>query len=218
MSTRGRYGRLPFDEPSAAVCCALISLQGWNDDDTLEIVLEARAARLIDCETPLPAASLRFLAPYCQHILSVQPTDANGVARHSPVAGGSFLVAVEQPGVWLADAIVESSLGGAPRDVQVRRTGTLDLQLESNSNQPVSGLQVELEALEGAAEHSDWLPSGPVTVRVGAAATDANGALRISGLPHGEYLVHLSSPGGSRLAGRVTVNLGPPTSAQLSLP
>lgn len=198
-----------------------VDLDRWKDDDILEIVLEARstlAVRLLDGETPLPAASLRFLAPHTQHIVSVQTTDAHGVARYGPVAEGSYIVAVEQPGVWLTQTTVEAGDDGAPRDVQVRRVGALHLQLASSTQQSVAGIHVELVSADSGATLSDWLARGLVTVDGGVAATDASGLVRIQGLPHGEYLVRLTSTTGTWAAGRVTVNPGAPTNAQLSVP
>jgi hypothetical protein len=118
----------------------------------------------------------------------------------------------------LTEALIEAGDDGAPRDVQVRRVGALHLRLDSSSSQGAAGVRVELEAQEGGGKLSSWLERGLVQVEGGAPLSDANGMLRVSGLPHGEYQVRLSSTSGTWVAGRVKVNPGAPTSAVLAIP
>ena len=128
-----------------------VDLERWNSEDTLEIVLDPRATilvRLLDGKDPLPAANLRFLGPQTHHMLGVFSTDAQGIAKYGPVCGGTYLVSVEQPGVWLTEQLVEATETSQPVDIQVRRLGELALQLTSSSQQPLEGISIDLESSE----------------------------------------------------------------------
>jgi hypothetical protein len=198
-----------------------VDLEHWNSEDTLEIVLDPSAAiavRLLDGAQPVVAANLRFLGPQSHHILGIFSTDANGVARHGPVSPGTYLVSVEQPGVWLTEQLVEAGDADHPVDVQVRRIGGLELRLTSSSQQSTAGLSVELESAESGATLTDWVRRGLVQVPGGALVTDASGLAHVAGIPHGDYIVRVTGQGGSFVAGRVTVRPGPPTSVELAVP
>lgn len=197
-----------------------VDLDTWKSENTLEIVLDPRATvavRLLDGKTPVIAASLRILGPQSHHILGVFTTDSNGVVRHGPVTPGQYLVSVEQPGVWLTEQLVEAGDKDIPRDVQVRKLGSLALRLNS-SGQLAAGVRVELESVESGAKLSDWIGRGLVNVVGGTPITDATGLAQVNGLPHGEYLVRVTTQAGSFAAGRVTVQAGPVTQAELAIP
>src|SRR5688500_19035336 len=140
-----------------------VDLENWKSEEILEIELDPSATiavRLVDGKEPVPAASVRILAPASHHILGVFTSDANGLVRYGPVTPGSYLVSVEQPGVWLTQQVVEAGDKDQHRDVQVRRLGDLALRLESSSEQAVEGICVELESVESGAKLSDWIESG----------------------------------------------------------
>ncbi|HTF89401.1 MAG TPA: carboxypeptidase regulatory-like domain-containing protein [Planctomycetota bacterium] len=198
-----------------------VDLETWKSEETLEIKLDPRATvavRLLDGKAPVPAASVRILGPHSGHILGVFTTDAGGNVRYGPVAPGSYLVAVEQPGVWLTEQLVEAGDKDHPRDVQVRKLGGLSLQLVSASGQAAAGVGVELESSETGAKLSDWIERGLVSVGGGEFVSDAGGHALVTGIPHGEYVVRLTSQAGSYVAGRVTVQAGAPTNSSLTLP
>ena len=198
-----------------------VDLNTWKSEDTLEVVLDPRsslAIRLVDGSTPIPAASLRILGHQSHHIIGVFTTNAAGIVRHGPVSPGSYLISVEQPGVWLTEKLVEAGDKDQVQDIQVRKLGSLVLRLTTSASQPSVGARVELESVESGAKLSDWIARGLVSVEGGALTTDAEGVARVGGIPHGEYLVRVSGPGGSLVAGRIRVLPGPLTSVDLTLP
>ena len=145
-------------------------------------------------------------------------TDPAGIVRYGPVTPGSYLISVEQPGVWLTEQLIEAGDKDIPRDVQVRKLGSLALRLTSSSNQSAVGVRVELESAESGAKLSDWIQRGLVSVAGGVLITDASGLAQIDGIPHGEYLVRVASQAGSLVCGRVTVQPSAMTAAELRIP
>ena len=139
-------------------------------------------------------------------------------STHGPVTPGSYLISVEQPGVWLTEQLIEAGDKDIPRDVQVRKLGSLALRLTSASNQPAAGVRVELESVESGVKLSDWIQRGLVSILGGELVTDAGGLAQVDGLPHGDYLVRVTSTAGSLVAGRVSVQPGPVTNAELRIP
>ena len=136
---------------------------------------------------------------------------------NGPVTPGQYLVSVEQPGVWLTEQLVEAGDKDIPRDVQVRKLGGLALRLLS-AGQPAASVLVELESVESGAKLSDWIQRGLVNLAGETLITDGGGLVQINGLPHGEYLVRVTTQAGSFAAGRVTVHAGPVTQAELAIP
>ncbi len=155
--------------------------------EPLELILAAEgrwSVRLMDGEQPLAGVQVRFLDP--RHNAGRSQSDAGGTAVSLPFAAGRYRAEVGERGYW--PTAVELDLKGkdAETALQVRRTGSLEVVLQSASSPDVSTLDVELEHLEFKERASDWLAAGRVSSDNGL-RPDKERRIRVHGLPRGKY-------------------------------
>jgi hypothetical protein len=156
-------------------------------DEPLELVLDVVgrwSVRLFDGEQALAGVQVRFLDP--RHNAGRSQSDAGGTAQSLPFAAGGYRAEVGERGYWPAAAELDLKSQDAETVLQVRRTGSLELVLQSATSPDVSALDIELENLEFKERVSEWL----ATARVSCASNlrpDENRRVRIDGLPRGKY-------------------------------
>lgn len=103
---------------------------------------------------------------------------------------GSFRVTAEA-GEWFpAEAIVRTEIGRTSEVVaQLRRRGSVEIEAHLASGAPAAGRMVELLDSSAGGRASAWWARGWIGATGDALRTDADGRLRLDGLPEGTLLV-----------------------------
>lgn len=183
----------------------------FDPEKTEPIVLEfdprgELAVRLI--ERNAGAQGVRVVAEDSQRVqwgLSEAFTNEMGLVRWGPAAPGDYTVQVDSPGWWPTKIGVHATGSSTPFDVQVRRVGSLELNVRSVLDRPLPGVSIALRSVELGQSAADWMASGMVTASNSALITDENGHLRIDGLPNGDFEWTAVSSNGSERSGRLNV-------------
>jgi hypothetical protein len=159
-------------------------------EDVVELVLDAEGdleLLLSDGGTALPAIKFHMFNSALSLDFGDFIADARGVARVPRVARGDGYCAVfDQPGLWRTVAALRVDARRARLSVDVRRTGDLELVVESGGS-PLAGAELRLESEEYGVEVGDWIAQRRVECPQGAARTDGEGKLLLRGLPRGDY-------------------------------
>lgn len=176
---------------------------------TLELELNpvgrARVA-VKDREVAIAGVQVRFLDP--KYNAGRAMTDEEGVAWSLPLQEGKYRAEVGQSGYWPAVLDFECDKEEVWTTLQVRRTGGLDLEIQSASARDPRSFLIELRSKEFETPVSTWLGAGKVVSPQGG-RPDKDGRLEIYGLPNGEYAWTAILDGAGVMAGEIEV--GPHT-------
>lgn len=165
-----------------------------------------------DGEVALAGVQVRFLDP--KYNAGRAMTDEEGVAWSLPLQEGRYRAEVGQSGYWPAAVDFECDKEEVWTTLQVRRTGGLDLEIQSASARDVRSYVLELRSKEFEASVSGWLAAGKVVSPQGG-RPDKEGRLEIYGLPNGEYAWTAILDGAGVMAGEIEV--GPHTTNKKKL-
>jgi hypothetical protein len=143
--------------------------------------------QLMDGFEPLPALPCYLVGERGFYTLPPATSDSSGIVRWQSVGRGRFLARIRQPGFWPTETTVETRPPGERTEVQVRRLGDLDLQVERASGGAAGGVVLELESAEFAVSVADWITEGKAMSSTGTLAVDSHGQLSLTGLPRGTY-------------------------------
>ena len=91
---------------------------------------------------------------------------------------------------------LESSLTTPTIDVQVRRLGTLRVELSGAGGAPLAGVPISLRSVEFGEDVASWIASGTASASSATMRTDENGVLRVERLPRGSYAWEAGSSSG----------------------
>ena len=169
-------------------------------------VREALDVVLLDGSTPCSDVDVRVHAADSDRAIESFTTDAHGRFRVEKLQG-RLALEIRSPGLWPTRPIVETSTSRTPTKVQVLRTGSVEFSAERADGTPWSGARVDLSCAELGASASQWLAEGKLP-RSGALTTDAQGQLRIDGLPRGSYTWAVDDTHGSHASGSIDVPPG----------
>lgn len=138
-------------------------------------------------------------------------SDEDGILRFSRIGKGSYSLALRRAGFWSSTEAIEVD-GPHPRiDLQVRRIGELVVEVRNSDGVPVSDRSVSLRPLDVAGSLSDWLRGGRIDASSTELRTDAQGELRVGGLPAGRFECSVELDGATRLEGTCRVQGGTTT-------
>lgn len=153
----------------------------------LEIELEAEGRWSIDVrdgEVPLAGVQVRFLDP--RHNAGRSLSDATGRATSLPFAAARFRAEAGERGYW--PSALEADIQGTDLQstLQVRRTGSAEVELRSGSTPDVQAFEVDFESIEFGERASQWIEQGRASAD-GGLSPDKDGRVRVDGLPRGKY-------------------------------
>jgi len=149
----------------------------WAEGDLLEI-------EVFDGPVPLEGLEVwvhRAETSYATVTLDV-PED--GHYQRPNIATGEYFAEPHSSWVWFQRSFFD--FDGSPARLEFRRLGDLTVHVKDLLGNPVGGVAVSLTSDEFGESVGDWLATGRVSSDTGL-VTDAQGVVRISGLPHGAY-------------------------------
>jgi hypothetical protein len=177
----------------------------------IEVELEAEGSiqlRLVDDGVRLAEVQTWLEATDGVRLSRPLPTGPDGVVRYEPVGPGTYRFACQRADCWPTSIDItmteETQVG---RDVPLRRLSDVTLTVVDPEGRPISGLPVALVPFGFECDVSAWIDAGRVRAPKGT-STDAQGELRLEGLPHGEYGWSAASSEGDR-TGRFVLEPGP---------
>jgi hypothetical protein len=153
----------------------------------LEIELEAEGRWSIDVrdgEAPLAGVQVRFLDP--RHNAGRSVSDATGRATSLPFAAGRYRAEAGERGYWPSALEVDFQGTDLQSTLQVRRTGSAEIELRSSSSPDVQAFEVDFESIEFGERASQWIEQGRASAD-GGLSPDKDGRVRVDGLPRGKY-------------------------------
>lgn len=179
-----------------------------SETEPIEIVFAADLAvevELRDGGEPLVGVTCWLWDESGRHGLPPATTDAAGRALWDRLGPGRFVVKTSHPDLWPTEAAVEARAPGQASPIQVRRRGSVELELHDALGASLPEQTVSIVSLEFGRDVSDWVGAGLVEASTGATRTDPSGHLGIIGLPRGDYTwaaaggqgVFTVSPGGT---------------------
>lgn len=168
-----------------------------------------------DGEVAIAGVQVRFLDP--KYNAGRAMTDEEGVAWSLPLQEGKYRAEVGQSGYWPAAIDFECNKEEVWTTLQVRRTGGLDLELQSASGRDVRSYVLELRSKEFETSVSGWLDAGKVVSPQGG-RPDKDGRLELYGLPNGEYTWTAILDGAGVMAGEIQVEPHSVNKKKLFLP
>jgi hypothetical protein len=160
--------------------------------------------RLADGTDAVAGAEIMVFDPRHVYGLFAKTTNSEGEAVQGPVGAGHYLVDIDHPGCWGTTAKVDARADDGWTEVQVRRLGSLELEVRNAGNVAIAGASVGLESIEFGTDVGSWISEGRVSASHGL-ATDERGVLRVDGLPRGFYRWSIAIPNAAPLAGTVEV-------------
>lgn len=171
----------------------------------LEIELEAEGRWSLDVrdgDVPLAGVQVRFLDP--RHNAGRSVSDAAGRATSLPLARGRFRAEAGERGYWASAQELDFQGVDTLTMLQVRRTGSAELELRSGSTPDVQGFELDLESLEFGERASEWIAQGRASAD-GGLSPDKDGRVRVDGLPRGKYRWRVSRGGEVVASGELEV-------------
>jgi len=158
--------------------------------DELEVVLVASGSievGLVDGDVPLAGVVTCVETTAGISLSDSRQTDDQGRVRYEALGEGTYHLGCRRADCWPALVDEELAPGEQARvQVQMRRLADLEFRLLSAGGLPVSGMPVEFTSVEFDLPIETWLEEERVRAPRGL-TTDHEGAIRIEGLPRGEY-------------------------------
>lgn len=177
--------------------------------EPVELVLDptrAMRVRALERERAVPGLDLAASDVFGVYAgLGQATTDDAGVAQWPAISDGEYIVEVDHPGWWRTRANVLIATESGVVELQVRRLGSLELRVSSALQHPIEGAELALISLEERTSVSTWIERGSVRSPTTGLRTDTTGALRIDGLPNGEFEWRVTTKDGGSKSGRVMV-------------
>lgn len=137
--------------------------------------------------------------------LSLQGSDASGIARSGPIGSGAYRLDVHEHDVWPILEPIEVRPGSNERAIELRRLGGLRLTVQLPGGVPVEGAAIRVQSSEFRADVAEWIAQRQIPQPAGGLATDASGELRLAGIPNGPYVFTILAPDGRTASGQLIV-------------
>ncbi len=128
-------------------------------------------------------------------ILDLSSSDGAGQVPFGPLAAGDYVVQIQSGGYWPDVFALRAPDPGQQQVFEVRRLGGIRVEL-SKEGSPMGGLTVEFTSEERGTRASVWLGEGRVSTGPSGLVSAADGSVELSGVPNGEYTLHVTLPGG----------------------
>ncbi|MBI5364607.1 MAG: hypothetical protein HZA53_15630 [Planctomycetes bacterium] len=195
------------DTEGGFVPCQAVDVSA-NDSKVIEVIFDPShvlAARLLERGHPVNGLEV-FAQDACRIAFQAlgRNTNESGLVTWGPVGTGEYRILVRQPGWWPIEAPIQLT-SDAPTDVEVRRLGSLDVTVVSPLGRSIEGARVDLRSIEMDTTVAAWAAGGRVPAPAGGLVTNAQGKLRVNGLPNGKYAWRVFAPSGGELSGEVDV-------------
>jgi len=223
-----KFSGIAFDEvlvslarlPDGVIACQSLRLDRGSDrpfdlvfdpDCKLEVSLQERGQSM-------PGIEVSATDPLRPVRLGTATSDESGRAFFCPVSKGPWRIQVTHPGFWQEPLLLSLDNCETPIPIEVRRLGGVEFDVKTALGNPATDCEVDLQSVESGTWASSWLESGRIPSPSGGLRTDANGRMRVDGLPNGPYLWRMDPEVGETLEGEVIV---PPLSAarvEITLP
>jgi hypothetical protein len=141
--------------------------------------------RVVDGTLPLADVEAQFVSAGGQPLLVPATSRLDGAVRWEGLTSGTYRVRARHPDCW--PVVVEAAAAAGPEvhEVQMRRLGSLALEVVTEEGLPVAGQTVALHSLELEETVADWLEAG--RVEGSGLTTDRAGRVDVWGIPHGSY-------------------------------
>ncbi len=182
----------------------------FNPNEVLQVLTLERDAAI-------PGLELIARDGRSSFIVGAASSNENGVARWA-LAKGRFRIKLAHPGYWPTEQIVDAGRADEPTPFQVRRLGAIEITVIDIHENPLTGISIDLYSEEMSNWVSMWISAGQVSSPVDGLKTDANGILRLSGLPNGSFRWNAVGPGGKTVEGNVVIAPGGTTKQTIKLP
>jgi len=194
-STRGsRVGaRVRPDELPEGL--AVLELDGQAN---LQILLR-------DGESACPGVRALLYDETAYFVVGEYVADGSGLMKISSLSEGIHRLVLDDPRYWRSEHLVEASELESPQPVEIRRLGSLSIEVLDPGGVPVFGLPVELISMEFGTPVAQWLSNGLVFSGESGLTTDLSGRIRLDGLPHGVYSWRIAAGSAGGLGGEVNV-------------
>ena len=153
--------------------------------------------QVVDGALPLAGVQCRLWEEQRMYVLPSRTTDAQGRLTWERLGRGGFVLEASHSEVWSTEVHVEAAAPDTVAEVQVRRTGTLVLELRDALGGPLKSVPIELTSLEFGASVAEWIAAERVSSSTGALASDDSGGLTLTGLPRGPYAWSLNGVEGT---------------------
>jgi hypothetical protein len=124
---------------------------------------------------------------------------------------------VRQSGLWPTVFAMEAHDPPIEQEVQVRRRGSVVLHAK-RGGLALASVALAIESEEFATPVTTWIASGAITSSDSACVTDAQGSLRLDGLPRGPYRWSITLDDGAQVGGRFDVEPQRRVDVDLSVP
>lgn len=168
-----------------------------------------------DGDLPLSGASVRLQVgptPYNHAV-----TDGRAQTYFAPLGEGAFKLVLTREACWPVELDVALGAGEqAEPTVQMRRLADLELAVVRQAGLPVACLPVEIRSLKFDVGVQAWLKEGRIRSE-GGLTTNAQGEVRVQGLPRGPYSWTATVPG-TVANGTFELEPGAPAPLRITLP
>lgn len=142
--------------------------------------------RVNDRGTPLEGATIMVESTLTSRVISWTTVAKGGSINMNSVSPGPVRIFTLSPGLWQEYRSAVISDDQAVIDVQFRRLGAFEIKVTDTFGKPIANAPVALTSDEYGVDVATWLAEGKVQSSSGI-ATDANGTVRIDGLPNGLF-------------------------------
>jgi hypothetical protein len=201
--------RVNLNHPDIGARTAIeIDLEALDEGEVVMLELDPKSkllARLVDGTEPLPGIHVFLYDRTGTFHIGTYASDNDGRIVTGSLEADSYLTLIRQPGVWNTQGLVKATAPGSETEIQVRQLGGLALSIVTPKGKPVAGVAVSLRSEEFEADVGDWIEQGLLPVPPRGLASDAEGGLRLDGLPRGTYAYRIDGLPGSQASGTLTV-------------
>lgn len=168
-------------------------------EDEVECVFDPTGTfelRFLDRDHPLKGVTSYLLAPSGYRIATLTQSDPTGNASSGKLGLGTYTLDAMSPGLWPRMVTLELSAPSTAATIQLRRLGSLFLEVRDAHGTPAVGAVVQLENIEFGESLSEWIEQGRVQSPASDLRTNHAGALRIQAVPNGTYRAVITSADG----------------------
>ena len=197
-----------------------VNLGAAAGDEPIDVRVDANGGIdlvVLDGDQPLPSIWVFLNMTKGGRRLVRSLSDSEGRVELGALAPRSYSAEVDYPGYWPATLEVEASIEQPSYVMQVRRLGSLWIQV-ARGGQPAQVVGIELVSKEFSQSAQVWLAAGMITTSSGSMVTDQDGELVLYGIPHGAYSWSVLLEGGSTSNGEVSVLPREVSSLAIELP
>jgi hypothetical protein len=159
-------------------------------ESAIELVFDPTAAihaQVRDGLTPMPGVGVRITDDHRLYHLADTSTDQEGRLSFGPVSAGHVLIDVLDSRLWREQFTVPARDTNLYSDIQVRRLGTLRIEVRNSTGMRVEGAEVSLRCVDLKCDVREWWVARRITTSSDQFLTSSEGALQINGLPRAQY-------------------------------